>query len=128
MPGPSMKHRARRISATLMALGVLVACQAGPTLHPAVLSTPDTETTIAMVKATLGEALGRTQVDFTPADLTGATGISALPLPLSPQETRSPALPTHFNIETDGTACFLVNVETGKRYALVDIGCIAADQ
>lgn len=120
-----MSHRFLRVIASLAGIGVLAACQTAPTLRPAILTPADADA-VRVIKVTLSEALGRAQVDIIPADLSGTTDLSVPPPPLSPQETRSPVLPTQFGIATDGTACFLVNADTGEQYLLRRLRCRAA--
>lgn len=98
------------------------ACQTGGERVPATLENPD-EATLADVKEVLSEALERTRIRLGPEDLGTSTSLSVLPPPLGPNETRSPAVPTHFDIVTNGSACFLVRQETGKSYRLDGISC-----
>ncbi|WP_300380184.1 hypothetical protein [Henriciella sp.] len=107
--------------AATLGLGT-AACQTGGERVPATLTSPD-EATLASVKEVLSDALGRARIRLGPEDLTASTSLSVLPPPLGPNETRSPAVPTHFDIVTNGSACFLVRQETGESYRLDGISC-----
>jgi hypothetical protein len=114
-----MVKRSAIILATALGLG---ACQHGSGSVPAVLE-DGSEDTMAAVKSSLEETVGRTNFEFGVGDPTTAPQIIVLPPPLSPHEDRSPAMPTVFNLVLRDGTCFAVNAETGAETELSGVSC-----
>lgn len=102
----------------------VAACQTprDPQLRPAVLAdaTPATLQTLdrVLLKATKE---GRGQRG--PGDPTRDPVIAVLPPPPGPYEGNSPALPTYFDIVTDGSRCFVRERQTGVAHPLPGVAC-----
>ncbi|MEO1135165.1 MAG: hypothetical protein AAFW68_00980 [Pseudomonadota bacterium] len=88
----------------------------------AVLQSDDPQN-IAALKAVLAQAVGRARIELGPGDLTQTSTISVLPPPLGPNETRSPARPTQFDLVIDRGQCFVIRREDGARFAAEGVGC-----
>ncbi len=119
--------RFARAVCSLLALTGLgtAACQtAGPPV-PAMLESAD-DMTLARIKAVLAEAVGRADIRLGPEDLTSMSSVSVLPPRPGPHETHSTAMPTVFDLVTNGKTCMLVRRESGKSYRLDDVACRAA--
>ena len=102
------------------------ACQTGSAMTPATLRDAD-DTSLARLKETLSEAMGRASIKLAGGDLTERTSVSVLPPPLGPNETNSPAMPEVFDILTNGTDCFVTRRETGETYKLDGVSCVAVE-
>lgn len=116
----------RTLIAAALAGLFAAACQTGTAMTPATLEDAD-DATLARVKETLSTAMGRANIKLADGDLTERTSVSVLPPPLGPNETNSPAMPTVFDIATNGSDCFLIHRETGERYRLEDVSCVAVE-
>ena len=110
------------ISGALLVTASVGSCASTATYQTARLTTPS-EATLAAVRAALRTALGRPQLELGVGNYRTATSISVLPPPLSPLETRSVAMPTVFNIVSDGTSCQLVNSTSGEIVLLNGVSC-----
>lgn len=119
-----MIRRLRLAAIILLAPLSAGACQTASTQEPATLNAGD-EATLSRIKATLSEAVGRAQIKLGPEDLATSTTISVLPPPLGPNETHSTAMPTVFDIVTNGKSCFAIRRETGNSYRLDGVSCTA---
>lgn len=111
----------------LMAAASLGACQSNGAATPAVLETAD-ELTMAEVKAALARAMNDASVEIGPGDLTQTSTISALPPRLNPNEDRSLAAPTQFDLMIRDGACFLVRRDTDEEFALANVACKPAGE
>jgi hypothetical protein len=121
-----MKGRAALLAvAALLPATVLGACQS--VAVPAVLTTADPPA-MERLKAALAKALGRASVELGPGDPTQTPLISVLPPPPGPQEDRSPARPTIFRLEIEGSACVLVREDNAARIPLDGVECKAAQR
>lgn len=89
---------------------------------PAVLVSADPQT-MAVVKSVLADAMGRARIELGPGDPTATSRISVLPPRLGPDETRSPATPTQFDLMIEGRSCYLVRQDSGARFALDGVAC-----
>lgn len=100
------------------------ACQlaAQPNPKPAVLVKADAAT-MDRLKAALAKAMGRAQVELGPGDPTKSSEVSVLPRPPGPLEGSSPARPTIFRLELEGSACFVTRTDTGARENLDGVEC-----
>lgn len=116
-----MAHLFKAVSmlASLLAAG---ACQTPAASTPAALTATDAET-MAVLKATLADAMGRAQIDLGPEDLTAMSSISVLPPPAGPAEDRSLARPTQFDLMMKADTCYAVRRDTGEEYALTGVSC-----
>jgi hypothetical protein len=105
----------------LLLSALLAACQIGPPV-PAVLQRAD-DATMTRLKATLAQAMGRSQVELGPGDPTQSSIISVLPLPPGPLEDRSLARPTTFRLETVNGDCHVVREDTHQLFRLEGVAC-----
>lgn len=106
----------------MMAATALGACQSNGAAMPAVLETAD-EPTIAEVKSVLARAMNDASVEIGAGDLTEVSTITALPPQLNPNEDRSLAAPTQFDLMIRDGSCFLVRRDTGEEFALSGVAC-----
>ena len=100
------------------------ACQTASAAVPAVLMHAD-QVSMDRLKSTLAKAVGRSQVELGPGDLTQTSVVSVLPVPPGRLEDRSLAKPTLFRLEIEGGACALVREDTGARIPLAGVECRA---
>ncbi|MEO0982205.1 MAG: hypothetical protein AAFX03_06090 [Pseudomonadota bacterium] len=108
--------------ALLASLWPLAACQtAGPADAPAVLESAD-DATMATVKSVLAAAVGRAEITLGPGDPTASPTLTVLPPPLHPNETRSPAKPTVFELRLRGEACVVID-GLNEAYPLPGVAC-----
>jgi hypothetical protein len=112
------------VAVTALAVASLGACSSVASPSPARLADPSAAT-LARVTSALRTALGRPQLELGAVDYRTATAIAVLPTPVSSRETRSLAVPSLYNIMTDGTKCHLVGATDGKVIALDGVRCIA---
>ena len=117
-----MMNRPCLFSAALASLLLVCACQTASSRVPATLENTD-ESTLSRVKAILADAVGRAQIHLGPEDLSTSTTLSVLPPAPGPQETHSTALPSVFDLVTNGEDCFLVSRNSQESYRLKGIGC-----
>lgn len=82
------------------------------------------ETTITSVRNALRAATGKPQLQLGVSNYATSTTIIALPSPSSPIETRNVAMPTTYNIMTNGVQCQLVNATSGQVIKLSGIACV----
>jgi hypothetical protein len=115
--------RARLVSVTALAAASLGACTSVASATPARIADPSAAT-LARITSALRTALGRPQLELGVVDYRTATAIAVLPSPVSPRETRSLAVPSLYNIMTDGTKCHLVGATDGKVIALDGVRCV----
>ncbi|WP_370235708.1 MULTISPECIES: hypothetical protein [Henriciella] len=120
-----MKNPIKLILSAIATLNLVTACTTAQTSEPATLTRSD-DTTLSRVKSVLAEAMGRNDIRLGAGDLTEETSLTVLPPSLGPLETSSPAIPIPFDIVTDGRHCFVVRRETGEKYRLSDVNCVAA--
>lgn len=116
---------------TLMFSGAIAAmsvtgCQSAVVSTPAVLAIAD-EPTLAEVRAVLARAMNDAGVEIGPGDLTKTSTVIALPKRLNPNEDRSLARPTQFDLVIQGDRCALVRRETGEEFVLNGVACKPAD-
>lgn len=110
----------RFAAATLISLG---ACVSNPAPNqPATLGEMDDANTAAL-KAALANAMGRANIKLGPTGEPPVTHVTVLPPPRGEYEMNSPVLPTHFNIITDGTDCWLEKQDTGEIFPAPDVTC-----
>ena len=115
----------RRSAALVLAAVLASACQTASAAVPAVLTHAD-QVSMDRLKSTLAKAVGRSQVELGPGDLTQTSVVSVLPRPPGPLEDRSLAKPTLFRLEIEGGNCALVREDTGARVPLAGVDCRAA--
>ncbi|MEM5518453.1 hypothetical protein WNY37_15965 [Henriciella sp. AS95] len=120
-----MRRAIKLALSTLASLNLLTGCTTAQTSQPATLTRSD-DATLSRVKSVLAEAMGRQNIRLGAGDLTEETSVTVLPPNLGPLETNSPAIPVPFDIVTDGRHCFVVRRETGEKYRLSDVDCVAA--
>lgn len=103
-----MVSRVCRIALLLGSAMSLAGCHtvAGDGLRPAVL-VADGPAARAEITRTLLAVTRDGRVSFGESDLTRAPLIVVQPPPPAPFEGNSPAMPTYFELVTDGSACFL---------------------
>lgn len=118
----------------LLATGLLAlaGCQSGNsgkeanvTVEPAVLADISPEN-LSALRTQIGAALGRTNPDFGPGDLTRTGVLSVLPPRLSDREGNSPALPVIFDLLLIDGACVARNRTDGGDVLLTGVSCIPA--
>jgi hypothetical protein len=115
--------------ATLLA-APLAACHtvASDAARPAVLADglPDGNAqTIATITEVLGKVTGQGRVKLGPGDPTKESLITVLPPPPGPYEGNSPAMPTYFELVTDGKACYLRERDRATLHPLPGVVCRA---
>ncbi|MEQ8557196.1 MAG: hypothetical protein RIB03_02675 [Henriciella sp.] len=115
-----------RITSVVAACLLTSACQTASGRAPAHLQTAD-EATLSRVKAVLSKAVGRAQIKLGPEDLTESSTVSVLPPPLGEHETHSTAMPTVFDLVTNGGDCYLIARESGRSYRLDGVDCEAVE-
>lgn len=93
----------------------------GDALRPAVLVRDAPEAREAITKAAQA-ATREGRVSFGTSDLSKDPVISVQPRP-APSEGNSMAMPTFFDLVTDGKACFLREQKTGKTHPLPGVAC-----
>jgi hypothetical protein len=120
-----MSSRVQRLLAAMGALGLVSACQTTGAPQPATLQEATPEA-MATLKSVLAEAMGRTRIDFGPGDLTRQSVVTVLPLPISPHEGNSMAMPTQFDLLVDGGRCFLRRQGGDVLLELRGVPCRAA--
>jgi hypothetical protein len=108
---------------SLLAASV-VACHtvAVGSIRPAVLSDAN-PTTMAAVAQVLAKVTGQGRVALGPGDPTRDPTITVLPPLPGPYEGNSPAMPTYFDIVTDGKACFLRERTKQTLHPLPGVAC-----
>ncbi len=106
----------------LAGAAILAGCQTHNAPEPAVLESVD-DATMSALHAALADAMGRARVELGPGDLTTDSIITVLPPPLAPQEDRSLAKPTYFDLMKANGGCILANRETGAEYPLKGVSC-----
>lgn len=117
----------KQLCTALVATGLLSACQTVTGPMPAVMETTS-DAEMASLKATLSEALGRTNIELGAADLTQASSFTVLPPGLSPLETNSTAMPTQFELMIQGgDTCYVLHVEENMLHRVDGISCVAAE-
>jgi len=80
--------------------------------------------TMATVKETIADAMGRHDINFGPGDPTKQSTFSVLPRAPGAYDDRSLAQPTYFDLVMDGQgACFLKRRDTGETFALEGVKC-----
>lgn len=104
------------------ALAACACCTAPDTPQPALLASAD-EATVSQLKAYLGEALGRADIELGAGDLLTATSVAVLPPPLGPNEGASPVRPVIFDLQLAGSDCEAVRRDTGTIVRLEGIAC-----
>lgn len=102
------------------------ACQSTPPTIYGALEVADAQT-MAVVESVLARAMNRASIEIGPGDLTKTSVVSVLPPRLSPNETRSTAQPTQFDIIIKGAKCFVVRRDTAKEYELSGVACRPLD-
>lgn len=102
----------------------LCACQNGITQTEAILADASPET-IEALKASLGEAMGRSMIELGASDPTQQSSVSVLPLPLSQRDDRSLERPTTFDLVLIESVCYAINRDTGRETRLADVPCRA---
>ena len=85
----------------------------------------DTSANIDALKTALAGAMGHAQVELGAGDPTQDSRISVLPPALSPQDDRSPVLPTYFDLVMHDDRCVAIHSETGSETELSDVTCKA---
>ncbi len=116
---------ARNLMGALMAIAglFLTACQtAQQGAQPAVLISQD-EMSMAALKATLSEAMGRASIELGAGDLTEVSTVAVLPPPLGPHEMNSPAMPELFDLMMQDGNCLLIHRKTGNTHPLDGVAC-----
>jgi hypothetical protein len=121
----SRPDRARFLSG-LICLCWLSACATAGPFKPARLATPN-DATISIVRQALRTALSRPQLELGVSDYSIATSIVVLPAPLSPLEMRTPAVPSLYAIESNGSQCQLIAPVTGRIIALNGVRCVQVE-
>lgn len=108
----------------LVLLSIAQACQSSDD-QPAARLTPAYITAIDQARLVkhLEDALGRSGIQTVPANLIGARTLSVPPPRPSQYETRSPALPTSFNVMQAGQVCYLVDEKSGTRHKVETLKC-----
>lgn len=122
-----MKHTLTVFAAAGALMG-LAACQTetGPRL--AVMSEAG-DAEMAALKTVLSDAVGRTNVELGPADLTQDSSFTVLPPRPSPLETNSTAMPVQFELMIQGgDTCYVREVETNLLHRANGIGCKPASE
>ncbi|MEM8921752.1 MAG: hypothetical protein AAGB25_10285 [Pseudomonadota bacterium] len=113
----------------LCAFALLCACESPPGASPtrtlAVLDQAD-KTSLDALRASLADAMELADVTLGPIDLTQTSTISVLPPKLGPHDTRSPALPTQFDLMIEDDDCVVVRRDTGESFAVKDLKCRAS--
>ena len=94
-------------------LVTLPACQTSSEPVPAILESADPET-LANLKSVIAAAMGKPRVEFGAGDLTQSSEIAVLPPRLGPHETRSPAVPTLFDLAMVAGDCVVIQRATGE--------------
>lgn len=115
--------------ASMVAAGFLGACQMTESdasdpgsLREAVLEN-DAPENLAALRAALGAAVGRAQIDLGPGDPTKSSVVTVLPPPVHPNETHSMARPTQFRMVLKDDACLAVRQDTGEAVMLEGVRC-----
>lgn len=78
------------------------------------------------LKAVLGQMMQTRHIDLGPSDPTLSTSLTVLPPPVSPQETRSTALPVRFDLILRDGKCYVVRHDTGDSRELPQGACMPA--
>ena len=91
---------------------------------PAVLAN-DSSANVDALKSALAGAMGHARVELGAGDPTQESRISVLPPALSPQDDRSPVLPTYFDLVMRDDMCIAIHSETGSETELTDVTCKA---
>jgi len=108
------------------------ACQTPPTEPPQpALITEMTPETQARIEAVVSEALGGRTIRISDQDLSGSSTLIIEPPSVRsrdgmPIDGRSMEKPDHFDLMLAGTECYLLHRQSGQKYRLDDIGCVAA--
>jgi len=101
----------QRLTRGITALGAAIgvsACQtfAGTAMQRAVLL-EESAVTMDAIKRVLDGVIREGRLTLGPGDLTRDSVIAVLPPAPGPYEGNSPAMPTYFDLLTDGKSCFL---------------------
>lgn len=113
----------RRLFAAAIVLPLaLSACQTVAGSRSASVDLGDPATRQALENA-LGRAIGRARVALGPSQSDIASTVTVLPPPPGPHETRSMALPVHFDIVVDNGRCLAVRRDTKDVYELPGVDC-----
>lgn len=115
-----MKRFALLASALALSLGGCVTNSAPD--QPAVLNDMDEANTTAL-KSALAEAMGRANIKLGPQADGPLTQVTVLPPPRGKHEMNSTALPTHFDVVTNGTDCWLVRQDTRQTFPAPGVMC-----
>ncbi len=107
---------------SIASLGACVSQPEPPT--PATLTDTSDENIVALTSA-LAIAMGRANIKLGAMKDAPATQVTVLPPPRGKYEMNSPALPTHFDILTNGRECWLIQQETGERFEAPGLKCTA---
>ncbi|MEM9570694.1 MAG: hypothetical protein AAF996_04455 [Pseudomonadota bacterium] len=114
------------LSILLAAVG-LGGCQhASEDATPAVLA-DTSETNLDALKTAMANTMGRAQIELGVSDLSNSSRLAVLPPRLSPNDDRSPALPTYFDLVIKNGMCMAVHSETGSETELRDVACKPRD-
>jgi len=105
-----------------LALLLLGACQhqTGAVAAQLVGMTPESSQAI---QAALAKAVGQAEIELGAGLEEGASTVTVLPPPLTPSESRSPALPIVFDLFVRGDTCFAVQRENKTEISLPGISC-----
>lgn len=106
----------------LFALLGLGACQHTTEATPAMLA-DTSDANLSALKSALAETMGHSRVDLGAGDLAQMTRVSVLPPALSPNDDRSPALPTYFDLMMRDGTCVAVHSETKTETLLPNVTC-----
>ena len=100
------------------------ACQTvtSAAVQPAVV-VEDRDRALETIKRVLGEITGQGRIALGPLDLAQQSVIAVLPAPPGPYEGNSPAMPTYFDLVTDGKGCYLRERGKDELHALPAVGC-----
>lgn len=114
-----MKRLSIFASLIIVALG---ACVSQSQQTPATLTQMD-DANVAALKSALADAMGRANFKLGANGDVPATQVTVLPPPRGEYEMNSPALPTHFDIVTNGTECWLIQQDTGEAFPAPGVRC-----
>lgn len=112
-----------RLSWLIATIGTLGGCASTLNDSLAMVATQEAAT-MAQITNTLRQAMGTQRIEFGPHDGAYTSMLTVLPPPLGPNETRSLASPTIFDVVKRKNMCFLVRRETGTAYALANVECV----
>ncbi len=96
-----------------------------PIQTPATLADTN-EANIAALKSALADAMGRANIKLGANGDAPTTQVTVLPPPRGKHEMNSPAMPTHFDIVTDGIECSLIQQDTGEIFPAPGVACVPA--